>query len=86
MILKQKVCEQLDKLKEKISVVKKSGAKISKFEFKPEIFPFIDGACKAIETLSDRGLYHLNLKPNNLLVLNNSIQLSDYGLSKITVN
>jgi len=62
--------------KKSIGFVRKDDKRIE------EALSYFRDACLGVKAIHDAGLIHLDLKPENLLVMDNTIKVSDLGLSR----
>jgi hypothetical protein len=47
-----------------------------------ELLPWMEEAAKAIDFLNERGIYHRDIKPQNLFLLHGHVKVGDFGLVK----
>jgi serine/threonine protein kinase len=47
-----------------------------------ELLPWMEEAAEAIDALNERGIYHRDIKPQNLFLLHGHVKVGDFGLVK----
>ena len=66
-------------------IIQKKKLHIPIFEYET-IINFIKQSVNGLKYLKEKKIFHLNIKPENILFKNNILKLSDFGLSKTIEN